>query len=106
MDFGTTVAGENDSDAYTVCHQVEVPGGIGALTIELAELSDDLNLGIGYGDIETVQYNTGEHWSSSSFETVDESVVIDDPAAGTYFIKIGPGTSKIISAYTLTVSGS
>jgi hypothetical protein len=106
MDFGATVASENGTDAYTVCYQVEVSGGIGTLTIELTGLSDDLNVGVGYGDIETVQYNTGEYWSSSEFETGDESVVIDDPAAGTYFIKIGPGTSKNVSAYTLTVTGS
>jgi hypothetical protein len=106
MNFGETVAGENGADAYTVCYQVEVSGGIGTLTIALTGLSDDLNLGIGYGDIETVQYNTGDYWSSSEFETGDESVVIVDPAAGTYFIKIGPGTSKNISAYTLTVAGS
>jgi hypothetical protein len=106
MDFGATVAGENGADAYTVCYQVEVSGDIGTLIIELTGLSDDLNVGVGYGDIETVQYNTGEYWSSSEFETGDESVVIDDPAAGTYFIKIGPGTSKNISPYTLTVTGS
>jgi hypothetical protein len=106
MDFGVAVAGENGADAYTVCYQVEVSGDIGTLIIELTGLSDDLNVGVGYGDIETVQYNTGEYWSSSEFETGDESVVIDDPAAGTYFIKIGPGTSKNISAYTLTVAGS
>jgi hypothetical protein len=106
MEFGAAVTGQNGSDRYTVCHVVEVPAGIGTMTIELTGLSDDLNVGVGFGDIETVQFNTGEYWSSSESGTADESVVIDDPAAGTYFIKIGPGTSKNTSAYTLTVSGS
>ena len=106
MEFGAAVDGENGSDAYTLCHVVEVPAGIGTMTIELTGLSDDLNVGVGFGNIDTVQFNTGEYWSSSEFGTADESVVIDDPAAGTYFIKIGPGTSKNVSAYTLAVSGS
>ncbi len=104
MAFGETVQGENGPEAYTICHVVEVPAGVETLTISLSGLSDDLSLVAGFGDIEAVR--SGFDWMSAASGTADETIVIDQPEPGTYFIKIGPGTVKNVSPYTLSVTGS
>ena len=87
---------------------IEVPSGTGRLVIVLSDLTADLDLYVGLGSIEAVQgvdLDEGEtyDWLSNDFGTVDEEVVIDDPAAGAYYIEIVSFAGDF-SEFTLVVT--
>ncbi len=111
IDLDSTTEGEivesDDPGDYTHCYVVEVPEGTGQLTVEITGLSDDLGLGVAHPDLDALRYRTGGYWrGAGEMGPVDEVVVIDGPAAGSYFIDVGPGTFQNESTYTLTVSSS
>ena len=95
----------NPSD-YARCFSVEVPAGASELTFELAGLTDDLAMLVGYDDVETVQFNIGDFWRASESGTADEVIVIEQPQAGTYYITVSSGTFRNESPFTLTVATS
>jgi hypothetical protein len=88
------------------CFSVEVPAGVAIFTVELTGLQDQLNLSVGYSDPETILYNTGAFWASREADLADESVVIEDPEPGIYFINVAVATYRNESPFTLTTSTS
>jgi hypothetical protein len=88
------------------CFTVEVPAGATTFTVELTGLTDQLNLTVGYSDPETVLYNTGAFWASREDDLADESVVIENPEPGTYYINVAVGTYRNESPFTLITSTS
>ena len=60
ISLGTPVSSE--VPGFDQCFTVEVPAGATSLTIELTGLTAPLNLFVGYGDAETVQFHTGDFW--------------------------------------------
>jgi hypothetical protein len=87
---------------YAKCFAIDVESGLGSMTISLTGLSDDLGLLVGYNDVDTVQFRVGDIWSSANSGLDDESVNIDSPAAGRYYIVVSSGTSRNESAFVLT----
>ncbi len=111
VDLDSTTDGEivesDDPGDYTHCYVVEVPEGTGQLTVEITGLSDDLGVGVAHPDLDALRYQTGDYWrGAGEMGPVDEVVVIDGPAAGSYFIAVGPGTFQNESTYTLNISAS
>lgn len=88
------------------CFTVEVPAGVATFTVELTGLKDQLNLTVGYSDPETILYNTGAFWASREDDLSDESVVIENPEPGTYYINVAVATYRNESPFTLTTSTS
>jgi ABC-type Fe3+-hydroxamate transport system substrate-binding protein len=88
------------------CFTVEVPAGVATFTVELAGLEDQLNLSVGYSDPETILYNTGAFWASREDDLADESVVIESPEPGIYYINVAVATYRNESPFTLTTSTS
>lgn len=96
--LGSTTTGEVDPSTIWACHWLQVPDGLDSLTFSLTGLSADLDLTVGYGYFETIMHgNYGELWISSESGMGDEEVVIENPAAGPYFVRMalsaGPATS-------------
>jgi hypothetical protein len=101
--LGSTVTSDID-DAFPIrCFWVEVPENLNSMTIELTDLTADLNLALVYGFLVNLQYNTGEFWQSTENGTADEAVVIKNPQPGPYYIKVGRAGSGESSPFTLTV---
>jgi len=88
------------------CFTVEVPAGVATFTVELTGLQDQLNLSVGYSDPETILYNTGAFWASREDDLADESVVIESPEPGIYYINVAVATYRNESPFTLTTSTS
>lgn len=99
--FGSTTSGEILGD--TKCFSMEVPGGEAVLMIELTDMTGALDLSVGYGDVETMLFHTGDFWESVEAGTADEVVVIDAPRPGTYYVAVSPATFRDISSFTLRV---
>lgn len=87
---------------YAKCFAIDVESGLGSMTISLTGLTDDLGLLVGYNDLDTVQFRVGDIWSSANSGPDDESVNIDNPAAGRYYIVVSSGTFRNESAFVLT----
>ena len=88
------------------CFTVEVPAGVATFTVELTGLTDQLNLTVGHSDPETILYNTGAFWASREDDLADESVVIENPEPGTYYINVAVATNRNESPFTLSTSTS
>ena len=102
--LGESVEGE--VLGWDVCFTVEVPAGAATFTVELTGLQDQLNLTVGYADPETVLYNMGAFWASRKDDLADESIVIENPEPGTYYINVAVGTYRNESPFTLITSTS
>lgn len=104
MSLGAPVSSE--VPGFDQCFTVEVPAGATSLTIELTGMTAPLNLFVGYGDAETVQFHTGDFWQSFEDGTADELVTIENPQAGTYYVNVAVGTVRDMSPFTLSVTSS
>jgi hypothetical protein len=92
---------------YARCFAIEAPAGTATLTFELTGLVDDLNLAVGFGSVEAVQFpGTGPYWRSGETGVSDEIVTIEAPEAGNYYAVVSSGTYRNESPFTLTVGTS
>lgn len=72
---------------------VRVAEGTPRITLTLSGLTNDLDLYIGHGSIQSVQgidLQAGEtyEWKSNAFGTDNEQITIDNPQAGVYYAEI------------------
>ena len=104
ISLGEAVTGE--VLGWDECFTVDVPAGAATLTIELTGLQDQLNLTAGYADPETILYNIGDFWSSREDGLADETIVIESPEPGTYYVNVAVATYRNQSPFTLTTSTS
>jgi hypothetical protein len=104
--LGTPVEAENSEDQPAVCFWVEVPDGLDAITFSLSGMDADLTLGVGYGFVRTVQYNVRPYWDSRESGPVDESVVLENPAPGPYFIVASLGERDGYTGFTVSVDAT
>lgn len=89
----------------TQCFSVQVASGAASLTIELTGMAGMLSLGVAYPDVAALQTpGSGDYWNNFAPGTDDELIVIEDPAAGTYFINVGPATVRDESQFTLVAA--
>jgi hypothetical protein len=104
--FPLTLGGTFNGEilGWDECFTVEVPAGVAKLTVALTGLQDQLNLSVGYADPETILYNTGAFWASREDGLADESIVIENPEPGMYYINVSVGTYRNESPFTLTTS--
>ncbi len=77
---------------------VEVPAGVGTLTIAVSELSGDLEMFV-------TRPGTSDFWSDRSRGGIDRSVVIEGPEPGAYHIEIAGAYQGAASTFTVTISG-
>ena len=63
-----------------------ISSGVNQLTIELYDLSTDLDLYVGYGSLGSIE--GPDDWYSSNEYTIPESVVFTNPDAGYYYIHV------------------
>jgi hypothetical protein len=102
--IGMAVEAEIADPHWELCYWVEIPAGLSSVTFHLDGLSADLNLNVGYGYVEVLQYIFGEYWSSRESGTVPEVLVIENPTPGPYFIKVGIAGPKEPSPFALSVT--
>lgn len=86
----------------------EIPSEKANIKISLTKLTEDLDLYVGFGSIKVLQgtdLTQGENytWKSNEFGLADETVTIDKPEAGTYYIEICSYESKA-SDYQIEIS--
>ncbi len=101
---GTPVSAEIGDPRWERCYWVELPEGLSSATFHLDGLSANLDLSIGYGYVEVLQYVFGEFWSSRESGTTPEALVVENPAPGPYYIKVGTAGPKDPSAFSLSVT--
>jgi hypothetical protein len=99
--LGSTTTGEVTEVARNQCYWVEVPEGLDTVSFELTGLSGDLDLNVGFGFLDTVQFHYREFWRSEQDGTDDKSVVIEDPPAGTYYLKVSNAGFDDFSPFSL-----
>jgi len=101
--LGSSTDTSTDAD---VCFYVGyVPPEVDSLTFRMTGLTADLDMLVGYGFLITLQYpGLGEYWTSKEPDAADETITIDDPGPGPFFLKVGPGKGPASSQFTLTVS--
>jgi len=99
--LGSTVNGELTEVARNQCFWVEVPEGLDTVSFELTGLTADLDLNVGYGFLDTVQYHYREFWRSKQDGTDDKLVVIEDPPAGPYYLMVSPAGFDDFSSFAL-----
>ena len=101
---GTPIESEINDAHWELCYWVELPEGLSSATFLLDGLSANLDLTLGYGYVEVLQYAFGEYWRSGESETTPEAIVMENPAAGPYYIKVGTAGPKDPSPFSLSVS--
>ena len=85
---------------------VQVPDGVASLTFELTEATADLNLYVGYPDLETLQEGGVAFWFSRERGTVDKMVIAGPGIAdfmnpGPYYIEVSGQDFGESSPFTL-----
>ena len=118
IDFGSPVAGDLDADeAAKHFYCVVVPDGTATMTISLTGLSDDLDLYVAYGSMESLSGGLSLQWSDNT-GAADELVLVE-PAffrgqlgqfeqaefvtRGAYYIEVS-GFGGFSSPYSLLVT--
>lgn len=111
--LGTPVSGETVNDDQPPASReyfcVMVPDGLTTLTFELSDMTADLNLYIGYPDLETVQEGGFDFWFTQERGTENKVVVVDRGSSrlikpGAYYIEVSAEDFSASSPFTLTVS--
>jgi hypothetical protein len=102
--IGTAAEAEIADPHWELCYWVEIPQGLSSATFHLDGLSADLDLNVGYGYVEVLQYIFGEYWSSRESGTTPEALVIENPAPGPYYLKVGIAGPKEPSPFALSVT--
>lgn len=105
MNGNITAAQSYPENARYYCFQVAQ--GAGSVTVTLSGLQADLDLFIGSNGIASVQGQALEQgqtyeWMSRNEGTADDSVTINSPAAGVYYVEIVSYQGEA-SNYTLAV---
>jgi hypothetical protein len=77
---------------------VQVPDGLGSLTVDVTELEENLNL-----LVRLVSAN--QQWITESGDG-ERSVIVENPAPGAYYIDVASSRSGSSSTFTLTVGSS
>lgn len=103
LGLGEIFDGKIEDPTWEKCFWVVIPEGLSKAEIKLGGLSDDLNLAVGYGFPITMQYHIGEFYRSAEKGTQDELVVLDNPAPGPYYIKVGIAGPRNPSTYSLSI---
>lgn len=104
---GAVEMGETFSEDVFYC--VEVPPGSPSVTFELTGLSENLDLYVGYPDMETVQNGGFTFWFSDNDGTADEVAIAmpgleDHVNPGSYYIEVSSPDGRGVSDFTLTVT--
>lgn len=102
--LGTPVASETTESLPTLCFWIEIPDGLESVSFDLTGLASDLNLAVGYGFLYTLQFNMGDFWPSRESGTADESIALENPAPGPYFVSVGPGGFESFSMFGLSAT--
>lgn len=101
--LGATITSSIGEPDWTNCYWLDVPPGLTSITFSMTGLEADLSLFAGYGYLAPIQYHIMEFWDSTEAETADESISLQNPKAGPYFLRVGIAGPKDPSPYTLTV---
>jgi hypothetical protein len=101
---GAPVQSEIDDPHWEWCYWIELPAGLSSATFHLDGLSADLDLTLGYGYVEVLQYAFGEYWRSGESGTTPEAIMIENPVAGPYYIKVGTAGPKDPSPFSVSVT--
>jgi hypothetical protein len=111
--LGTPVSGETVNDDQPPASReyfcVMIPDGLASLTFELSGMTADLNLYIGYPDLETVQEGGFDFWFTQERGTENKVVVVDRGSSrlvkpGAYYIEVSAEDFSASSPFTLSVS--
>jgi hypothetical protein len=87
---------------------VRVSDGVSSITFELAGATSDLNLYVGYPDLETVQQGGFTFWASDE-QGIEDKTILIEPALtdyvnpGPYYIEVSAQDFRASSPFTLTV---
>ncbi len=87
----------NTSPEPRAYYCVEVPAGVGTLTVDLSGLTGDLDL--------FVEAAAGAFATDRNRGGDSRNVVIDSPVPGAYYIDVAAAYSGTGSQFTITVTG-
>jgi hypothetical protein len=87
---------------------VLIPDGVASVSFELTGATSDLNLYVGYPDLETVQNGGLWFWYSEEVDAQDEIVIVEPGTsdfvnAGLYYVEVRAEDFRASSPFTLTV---
>lgn len=88
---------------------VLIPDGLASITFELSDMTADLNMYIGYPDLETVQNGGFDFWYSDERGVENKVVVVNRGSSrlvkpGAYYIEVSAQDFTAYSPFTLSVS--
>lgn len=114
IEIGSPVEDQVDMDGDFTEHVyfcVDVPGGVSTLTVTLTGLEANLDVYVGYPDLETVKSGGFTFWFSDNDDVADENLVINrggdrllDP--GPYYIEVSSPDGRGVSPFRLLVETS
>lgn len=79
-----------------------IPEGVQSLTVTLSGMTADLDLYVGSGSITSVQGNEAYEWMSNVTGTADDTITVNQPAAGVYYVEV-VSYEGVASRFTLVV---
>ena len=88
-----------------------IPEGMTQVSFEISDMSDALNLYVGYPDLSTLEAGGDNFWASENGGRDDELITIEPGDTGfvepgTYFIEISGGASADGASLVLTIGMS
>jgi len=104
---GQTIGGDGPRKIF-LC--ILVPEGVSQLVFELTGATADLDLFVGYPDMDAVQHGGLWFWHDEGEGAGDRTILVE-PAlmdyvnAGSYYIEVSASPGNEASPFTLTVSG-
>jgi hypothetical protein len=102
------IVGHDQPPPERKCFCVRVSDGVSSITFELAGATSDLNLYVGYPDLETVQQGGFTFWASDE-QGIEDKTILVEPALtdyvnpGPYYIEVSAQDFRASSPFTLTV---
>ncbi len=88
---------------------VEIPTEVTSITFALTGMTADLNLYVGYPDLQTVQEGGFTFWTTANERGTDDKVIVVEPGlaefvnAGSYYIEVSAHEFEASSPFSLTV---
>ena len=104
LNDGSQISDSINVYGYSKIYSIHVPSGTSSLTVVLDNLQADFDLYVGYGSLDSIQGEDYD-WRSNNEGTVADSITVNNPQAGCYYIQItdynneGGSFSLVANAY-------
>ena len=106
--FASEILGQDQPPPERKYFCIVIHAGVTSITFELTQTTSDLNLYVGYPDLETLQQGGIWFWSANDRGAEDKVIVVepvltDYVNSGAYYIEVSPQDFRASSPFTLRV---